>query len=415
MRLPAVLALSLVPAAAQALTPPPGKIPMRPKMEYLRPFRNPDKNLQPPMELYEELRTMLAIARDPSVKKSYDEEGREVCDHSAWREAMSRAQIKSARMGGYLAVVCQESGDAGDRALALYGAYWLDSLQDTISILALIPGEPVPHLREEAMLRALPFLRVQLAKNRGGEGGARKASPVDHAHGNVIGGYVYEHPDAPLYDFDVAPWCALLETPQARDRAQGLWFLAEVAAIRREYGLAALGLVQHLLPALAIEREAEVRRHARRLLATLDPRERPEPVADAPDDEVRAWVEAVLYEIFPPIRQVSSGLIELYPSKDLDRIIATGKDVLERDAIGQTASGKVNGMFYRGFKVQRIPEPLDLLRLPKDAVITHVNGQPVTDSATLLRAIEATAGKGSLMVEYVASGQQYAIEYKLMQ
>src|SRR5690606_25617442 len=150
MRLPGLLALSLVPAAAQALTPAPGKIPMRPKMEYLRPFRNPDKNLQPPMELYEELRTMLAIARDPSVKKSYDEEGREVCDHSAWREAMSRAQIKSARMGGYLAVVCQESGDAGDRALALYGAYWLDSLQDTISILALIPGEPVPHLREEA-------------------------------------------------------------------------------------------------------------------------------------------------------------------------------------------------------------------------------------------------------------------------
>ncbi|MEZ5966451.1 MAG: hypothetical protein R3F56_21625 [Planctomycetota bacterium] len=416
MRHVAITTLCLLPALMRAQTPRPVHVvPMRPQFEYLRPFRVPDKNLQPPLELYDHLRTMQAIVRAPgSYKIEIDREGREVCTSPAWRDARDKAEVAAARMGGYLAVVCQESGSAADRGLGFYGAYWVDSIQDTIAIMSLIPGEPVASIRADAMQRALAFLRVQLAKNRGGSSDPRAPSPTEYAGNEATGSRVFNNPDAPLYDFDVNPWCALLECKEARDQAQGLWFLSELVKIRKDQGPPTLALVQTLLPATLTHSEAEVRKQARAYLAAVDPETRPVPADDAPAEQVRAWLEAIVYDVFPPIRRISSGLVELYPSADLDRVAATGKDLLSRDAIGSTASGTVNGLYYRGFKLQRLPDPLDRLGLPTDAVVTHVNGVPVTDSKGLLQTIELfVARRQTLIVEYVAKEQQKALEFRL--
>lgn len=416
MRHVAFTTLCLLPGAALAQAQPLAHVvPMRPQFEYLRPFRTPDKNLQPPLELYDQLRIMQAIVRSPgSAKVEIDKDGREVCDSPAWREARSKAEIAAARMGGYLAVVCQESGSAADRSLGFYGAYWIDSVQDTIAIMSLIPGEPVAQIREAAMQRALPFLRVQLAKNRGGDAGPRAPSAEEFASGKTLGSRVYDRPDAPQYDFDLNPWCALLECKEERDRAQGLWFLRELVLIREDHGPASLALIQTLLPGLLAHRASEVGRQACAYLAAVDPKKRPQPADDADAAAVQAWADAIVNDVFPPIRRISAGLVELYPSSDVDRIVALGRDLLGRDAIGSTASGTVNGIFYRGFKVQRLPEPLDRLGLPKDAVITHVNGVPVSDSGGLLETVELFAQrKQALIVEYVAREERKAIEFRL--
>ncbi len=417
MRLSAALVLLLVPALAIAQDPAPKPkptVPMRPQFEYLRPIRSPNKNLQPPLELYDELRQMRAIASGSGARVSVDQDGREVCDSAEWQQARARAQIKATRMGGYLAVVGQDSGDAADRALAYYGAYWIETIQDTISIMALIAGEPVPQIREEAMQRALAFLRVQIGKNRGGGSGPRGASPVEFGEGRAIGQRVYDDPDAPAYDLDINPWCALVACEQARDQAQGLWFLRELVLLRKQYGAESIALIQGLLPALVVHKEPEVRKQAHAYLAAIDPRKRPVPAEGMPNEAVLAWLDAVIYDLFPPIRRVSAGLYDLYPSADLAQIVATGKDLLARDAIGSTASGTVGGVFYRGFKVLRQPTPLDLLGLPKDAVITSINGAPVTDSKSLLATLTTILGnKRSLMVEFVANERQKAIEYRL--
>jgi len=416
MRQPTVVLIGLlaVPVSAQGRERVP-VVPMRPQFEYLRPFRAPNKNLQPPLELYDQLRIMQGIVRAPgSYAVETDTDGREVCTSPAWREARAQAEVKAARMGGYLAVVCQESGSAADRSLGFYGAYWIDSIQDTIAILSLIPGEPVAQVREEAMQRALPFLRVQLAKNRGGDAGPRAPSPADFAANAAVGSRVYDRPDAALYDFDVRPWCALVECESARDRAQGLWFLRELVAIRKDLGPQTLDLVKTLLPEQLTAAESEVRAQARAYLAAIDPEQRPLPADDAPRDATIAWMEAVLHDVFPPIRRISAGLVELYPSRDLDQIVAAGKDLLGRDALGSTASGTAGGVYYRGFQLQRVPAPLDQLGLPKDAVITRINGVGVNDSKSVLETIEQFAARRqALIVEFVADERQKAIEFRL--
>ncbi len=389
-------------------------IPMREGFAYLRPFRTPAKNLQPPLELYDELRQCLAIASNPGAYKvSHDEQGREVCDSPAWKDAHRRAEIKAARMGGYLAVVCQESGSAEDRRLGFYGAYFIDSMQDAIAITSLIPSEPVARIREEAMVRAVQFLKVQMAKKRGGQAGPRPATPVDYSEGRAVGGRVFEDPDAPVYDLDVTPWCALVESGDPREKAQGLWFLREVGTANKQVGALALNFMQTFVRDLVVHEHAEVRKQVWGLLAAADPQGREAPGADAAADAVKSWSEAVLYDLFPPIRLVSAGLVELFPSADLDQIVATGKELLARDGIGATATGTAGGIFYRGFRVNRQPKPLDLLRLPANAVITRINGVPVADSKELLDTIENfVKRKQALVVEFIHQDQTKAIEYR---
>ncbi len=415
-----ILALLLVPAllaqARQTPTDPTSVVPMRPGFEYLRPFRAPNKNLQPPLEFYDELRKLDAIARNPNgARVWFDDDGREACDHPAWKEGRTRALIKGTQMGGYLAVVGQESESVGDRRLAHYGSYFVDSVQDTIAIMSLIPGEPVATIREEAMPRALAFLRVHLVKNRGGEGGVRDATPTDHAEGRAVGNKVYENPDEPIYDFDVRPWCALVEAGDTSARAQALWFLREVIGFRKEVGPVTLALTQTFLGPLVMHENQELRKQARAYVHVVDPERRALPKEDAAAEDVQRWLAQVIYTVFPPIRRVSSGLYDLHQSADLDRIAATGADLLARDALGSVASGTVGGVYYRGYRLQRIPKPLDQLGIPVDAVITHVNGLPITDSKSLLDAVKLVLeSRKALMVEFVADRQTKAIEYRVL-
>ena len=128
------------------------------------------------------------------------------------------------------------------------------------------------------------------------------------------------------------------------------------------------------------------------------------------------WLDDVLYDVFPPIRIISPGLVDLYASEDLDQVIEKGRDVLSREAIGEPDSGKLpNGLFYRGFRIATLPRPLNKLGLPVGAVVTTIQGQPVATGAQILTALETWfANSRSVMVEYVEGGRTKAIEYRLV-
>lgn len=54
----------------------------------LKPFRNPDRNMVPPKELFDDLRRMQAIAKNATGSRvAFDAEGREVCDDPQWQQA----------------------------------------------------------------------------------------------------------------------------------------------------------------------------------------------------------------------------------------------------------------------------------------------------------------------------------------
>ena len=73
------------------------------------------------------------------------------------------------------------------------------------------------------------------------------------------------------------------------------------------------------------------------------------------------------------------------------------------------------GKASRGFKLQRVPEPLDMLQIPQDAVITAINGVPVSDSKGLLETLTKLLGnRRALLVEFIAGDKAKAIEYRVM-
>jgi hypothetical protein len=382
---------------------------------YLKPFRTPKTNLQPPLAFYDEVREMDRLQRDPTTcRNAVDAEGRPTCDNPKWQEHRQQALSKGQRLGGYLATVLQDSGSAADRRLAFYGSYFVDSIQDTIAIMSMIPGEPEAATRDENYGRAIDFLRVHLTKSRDGEAAARDPSPADYARDAVVGNKVYERPDAPLYSLDLNPFCALAEIGEPRDQAQALWFINEVVGIRKEFGQHALSLMKDFLLPLLAHRHEELGKQARAFLQAVDSKGRKAPEG-AGERELGAWLDAVVYDVFPPIRQVSAGLVELHASDDLRRIGEVGRDALARDALGSTRTGRVGQMPYRGFRVMRLPAPLELLRIPVDAVITHVNGVPVATSAELLDAVTLFAkDRRKLIVEFVHEGGTKAIEYRFV-
>ena len=111
------------------------------------------------------------------------------------------------------------------------------------------------------------------------------------------------------------------------------------------------------------------------------------------------------------------GLTELYPSAELQRVAKVGREALSTKEIGETASGKLrSGLFYRGYRINRLPEPLNKLGIPQDAVITHVNSQPVFKAAKILEILEAEAKPGArILVEFAFRGQSQVMEYRLQQ
>jgi hypothetical protein len=403
--LPTLILLAPIGGAAQE----PGAAAQQPR-DWRLPFRSPDTNLVPPEEMYEKLRVMYEIARKAEpAKRSFDARGVEVIDDPAWQKLHDEL-MQMPQDAGYLSLVMRDSRSVGDRAIAFYGAFYVPDAQVVLQLIEHIPGEPGRSIREEAYPRAIAFLRVHLPKTNPGdleEWLRTKTGPA---------GEKPPRPGDPSYALDPTPFVALLGVDDTRDQVQGLWFLRKCVEIRPELAEDYLALSKEMLRALFVSREKMVREAAQEFVKVADPRHRTLPGVDAPPEEVAVWFEAVLYDAFPPIRRVSAGLVDLYPSDDLDQVVALGEKGLADGSLAQGAVGSTKkGGNYRGIAIRALPEPLDKLGLEIGWVITAINGTPVGSAAELLDLFRRTShSRRSFLVEFVDSeGRTGAIEYRV--
>lgn len=373
------------------------------------PFRSPSRAIDPPRALYEVLNRMLGAAEDEGAVLRFDERGIEVCDSQVWRNGFAQLQTMDARTYdiGYLSQIIRESGSATDRKIALYGMFYHPNTSAVMQMLNHIPGEPSRRLREAGYRRAIEYMRVHYRKKN--EGNLEDWSKIRVGPG----GQMPPKPGEWSYEFDAIPYFMLLQVDSPLDQRQALWFLGEVVKIRphlwQKYMQAALLQLYHL----AAHDDRSVRQSAIDFLARLDPESRSAPAADDGQDEIKAWIDAVAYDVFPPIRPVSPGLTELYPSDEVTTMLQLGEKVLRNSSLGQPATGKFeNGYDYRGLRIDRMPTPLDKLGFEVGNVVISINGQPVASCADVLRVLEALQSSPSFLVEFVHAGKRQAREIR---
>ncbi len=370
------------------------------KFEGLLPFRKPTRELEVPTDFYHDLQIMKRYADAGKFPVSYDAEGREVCDHPEWLKARDRVRGHDPNMGGVLGVILRDSGNPSDRGVAAFGGFYLEKIEHTVHLMAFFPGEPDRQIREASYARAIEFLKVHLPKNRE-EKGSEKPS---------------DQKVFPAYMLNTWGFIGLLALDSESDQAQGLWFLRNVMEIRPD---TARGIVEDArthIPRLLASGKDIVRKEAMAFVKAADHKRRGVPPADAGPEAVTVWFQKVVDDLLPPIRRISQGLIDLYPSDQLKEIVEAGQSALKRKAIGAPSSGKLRaGLFYRGFRLARLPSPLDQLGLPIDAVITQINGYPVATGKDVLNTIQEQlkAKKKSFVVEFVQARKARALEYRL--
>ena len=347
------------------------------------PFRKPSQKLETPVEVMELLEPMRRIAEAGEVAVSFVE-GVEVADSPEWRRLRNELKGKIARKGGQLGAIVWDSISVEDRTTALYGIYYVDDAKATIELIPLIAGEPVYDLRRRHYPRAIEFLNVHW----------KKGSP---------------------HTLNAAPFFGLLRTGDVRDEAQGLWFLTRLLELRPEEAVKFLEESQDVLRKLLTSKNDDVRAHARAFLEMVAP-QLPAPRRDEDADRLR-WLDAALYQVLPPLRARGTGVLELYPSEDRDKVVAVGREALRGDSIFLKAQGRTrDGAQYRGLRVARLPEPLEKLGIPLDAVLTALNGSPITDGPALLAQVETLVKtQRALLLEYVHEGAQRVMEFRLVQ
>lgn len=378
--------------AAQAVAPGEG----------LDPFRRPGKVVEFPPDLYRELTIMQRVADSGRHPLHFDEAGRQICDNEDWRAAYARIKPRLAERNtaAMLHIMQRDSLSEDHRGLAAYGTFFLADPSNVFHIMALFPAEPARHIREASFERSVPFIRAHLRENR-------EQPPTDKDG---------EQPAQSKYTFIAYPFLKLLEVGDDRDRAKSLWLLKETVLVRPDFASTLLEAARPMLDKLALSDDASVRSAAWDFVHQCDPARRPLPQPGTEDAIVRVWLQAILYDAFPPIRPVSQGRTDLYPSEDLEQVVAVGTRELRGDAIGEPFHGKQrNGQYYRGFRVTRLPKPLDKLRIPLDAVILNVNGSPVATATELIDAVRTHLElRPTLMVEFLdRGGQNRMMEYRL--
>lgn len=390
--------------------------------DILSPFRDPRNFIPIPEQMtdvYRQLQIMKSTAESLGPVR-FDSQGREVCDHPRWKaayEVLRGYDIDA----GFLSYVLRSSGSYEDRDIALYGSYFVDNPDWVLDLIEHIPGEPIRSLREKAYVRALNYLKVHLTRRYGDlteeQLGALASNrpPLGSPVARSMGITSNPKPEDRLHSINLHPFVELLEVDSASDQAQGLWFLKECFWIHKEL---AVVWMEQMTPRLRLFLKSEdesIRTETFELIEAADPKSRPAPPTDSDPSDVETWLSAVLYELYPPIRVISNGLIELYPSADLDEVVEVGTELLKRDGIGSVRNGQTNtGAHYRGFHIGRTPEPLNKLGLPIGAIITSINGQPVSESAQLLEVIKTQLEvRLQFLVEYVHDGEMLALEYRV--
>ena len=367
--------------------------------DWRMPFRKPLVNLQPPEAMWEHLEPMLRIAAEaPAELRRFDEHGVEVVDDPRWRKHLEA--LRSMPFDApYLSLVIRESKFEKDRQIAFYGAFLSPDPQQVFALIEHIPGEPSRAIRQDAYLRAASFLRAHPTRRPAADAGPGEDGLVAAMR------------------VDPAPFVALLEVDDERDRLQALWFLARLGELRPEAGIEAIGLGHDALRAAAGAESQRERVALRDFVAILDPVDaREAPAKDAVADDVVAWFDVVHHDLYPPIRRRSSGLVDLHPSPELDEIVAAGARALRDGSIGtDAATGSTkDGIAFRGFRLDVLPAPLDLLGLEHGWVITAINGLPTPSAESLLAALRRALPQARrFFVEYVdRQGEVGAVEFR---
>lgn len=397
-----------------------------PERDALSPFRAPSEVYAPPDKLFSLLRRMRTMASQPGTTKHFDEQGREIVDDPTWNDLRNEVD-RQGLDAGYLGSIMRMSKNTDDRRTAFYAMFYCDRIDYVFNLISHIPGEPERKTREEALPRAIQYLRAHIGRRFGDLGEDQRKSmlsampQIGSAAAKSAGLTRLPRDDDHLYDNELRlkPFFQLTELDDAFDQAQGLWFLKELFTVRRD--LAELWLepsVPRIRQLLASDSRT-VREQVIGLLAALGGDDQSVPGPDDDATALRDWAEKALRRPFPPIRNFHGSIISLYPSPERDAIAAAGEKALETGAIGEARNGKTkDGAYYRGFQVMTVPEELKALALPKDAVITAVNGVAVSDGPNLLRTLKEQIAKlrypRTLMVEYVRDGEPHAIEYRIL-
>jgi hypothetical protein len=135
--------------------------------------------------------------------------------------------------------------------------------------------------------------------------------------------------------------------------------------------------------------------------------------------------------MFPPIRRVAEGMFLLMPGPDCDAIVAAGQKALSGSSLGEATNRRTaDGKWHRGFHVREVPEDLAVLGIRPGTLLTAVNGMPISDGASLLRAIAAQfqvrdrstdkagvmrqVARARLVVEMLVDDATKAIEYRVL-
>lgn len=394
-----------------------------PERDILSPFRAPAEVYAPPDALFEQLRVMQAIADRPDTKKEFDSEGREIVDDPTWRAA----RVEVERIGvdpAYLAQIIRLHKHDGQRATAFYAMFFAKNRDDVFNLVAHIPGEPVRKTREAAMPRAIAYLRANLGRTFGQlskeeQETLTKAMPQIGSPAAKARGLTRLPIDADhLHEVRLKPFFQLLDLDAAIDQAQGLWFLKEVFTIRRDQAQLWLEPALPTVRQLLQSKDATVREQAIGLLQVIGPKNLRKPPVDDERD-LQTWADEAIKALFPPIRNVNDTIVQLQPSPERDALVAAAIKALETSAIGDPVNGQTkDGQYYRGFRVATVPEELRPLAIPKEAIVTRVNGVAVTDAATLLKTVREQIEKAGhprkLFVEYLREGTTHAVEYRIL-
>ena len=428
----ALLSLSAGALPGQQQKPPPAY----PERDALSPFRNPQEIIAPPDQLFGLLRTMRRIADEPGAEKSFDADGREIVDNDAWREARRQAEhigIDAA----ILANLMRKSRNADERGVAFYAGFFSPNEEHVFELIAHIPGEPERKTRERAYPRAIAYLRAHIDRKFGDLAPdeqlritASMPQPGSPA-ANAAGIKRLPQPEDTLYTVNLRPFMQLLDLDDELDQAQSLWFLKECFRRRRDLAMMWLEPSLPRLRQLLIAPDERVREQALGVLAAIGPKDLAAPPLAAAPAELDAFAVKAIRALFPPLRRLSPGLLVLLPGDERAAIVAAGRAALTGDAIGAPARGKTpDGKWYRGFRIDRVPAELEVLGIPKGAVITAVNGTPVQDGQSLLQAIgdqffvreKGSDGKpvlrakssGTLFVDMLVGDQPKALEYRVL-
>ncbi|MGE3173730.1 MAG: hypothetical protein AB7O97_13985 [Planctomycetota bacterium] len=407
-----------------------------PERDVLSPFRAPAEIVAPEPEIvFTALRAMRRIAETPGASVSFDADGREVVDDPEWQRLHREVQ----RIGldaGVLAGLMRKNRDGDLRDLAFYAAFHCTNIDYVCNLIGHIPGEPMRATREKAYPRAIEFLRAHLGRTFGSLSKEQQdavtasmpepGSPAAQAKG------ITRMPRAEdlLFGVNLKPFFQLLDLEEPADQAQALWFLAQCFEIRRDLAEAWLEPALPRVRQLLLGDHAEVRAQALLLLGTIAPADAAVPAADADREALEAFADAATRATFPPIRRISDGVLLLLPSADRDAIAAAGRAALTAGGIGEATFGKTpKGQPYRGLRIERMPAELEVLGIPLEAIVTAVNGVPINDAGSLLRAIEAQFRyrdrsedrqgvmrplfRRDLLVELLIDGETRLFEYRI--